>query len=129
EPDGFMYQHVVPVALQSLAGFLDTRSLEVEQVPFDPRAHGLSLVVIDSGVRRRLGDGRYAERRRECEAAAAALGVDQLRDATLDQIKAAPLDETLRRRARHVVSEDERVLRVVEALRAGQIWGIGSLLL
>src|SRR5205807_2397640 len=53
----------------------------------------------------------------------------QLRDATLDQIKAAPLDETLCRRARHVVSEDERVLRVVEALRAGQIWGIGGALL
>ena len=98
-------------------------------MPFDLEREGVHAVVIDSGVRRRLGDGRYAERRRECEAAAAAIGVDQLRDATLGQIKVAPLDETLRRRARHVVSEDERVLRVVEALRAGQIWGIGSLLL
>ena len=128
-PVGVMDQTVVALALQGHAVFLDTRSLEVEQVPFDPRAHGLSLVVIDSGVRRRLDDGRYAERRKECEAAAAALGVAQLRDATLADIEASAMDETLRRRARHVVREDDRVLRAVEALRAGELLALGSLLL
>jgi galactokinase len=103
--------------------------LAVEQVPFDPRSDAVHLVVIDSGVRRHLDDGRYAARRRECEAAAAALGVVQLRDATLDQIEGTAMDDTLRRRARHVVSEDDRVLRVVDALRAGQLEGLGPILL
>ena len=128
-PVGVMDQTVVAMAEEGHALFLDTRSLEIEQVPFDLDRDGVHVVVIDSGVRHRVDDGRYAERRRECEAAAAALGVDQLRDATLEQIKAADINDTLRRRARHVVTEDERVLRVVDALRAGRIWGIGSSLL
>jgi galactokinase len=103
--------------------------LETEQVPFDPDHEGVHVVVVDSGVRRRLDDGRYGERRRECEAAARALGVEQLRDATLDQIARADIDETLRRRARHVVTEDERVLRAVDELRRGSVWGLGPILL
>src|SRR5438105_3087170 len=53
-PGGIMDQTVVAMATEGYAVFLDTRSLAVEQVPFDPRAHALHLVVIDSGVRRRL---------------------------------------------------------------------------
>jgi galactokinase len=128
-PVGIMDQTVVALAQEGHALFLDTRSLETEQVPFDPRAAGLHVVVVDSGVRRRLDDGRYAERRRQCEAAAAALGVEQLRDATLDQMEKASIDDTLRRRARHVVSEDERVLRAVDLLRNGDLTGVGPLLL
>jgi len=128
-PVGIMDQTVVAMATEGRALFIDSRSLAVEQVPFDPAAEGLHVVVIDSGERRHLDDGRYAERRKECEAAAAALGVPQLRDATLADIEAAAMDETLERRARHVVREDERVLRAVEALRAGQLWALGPMLL
>jgi len=128
-PVGIMDQTVVACAEEGHALFLDSRSLDVEQVPFDPSASGLNVVVVDSGVRRRLDDGRYAERRKECEAAAAALGVGQLRDATLDQVEAAPMDDTLRRRARHVVTEDDRVLRVVDFLRDGKVNYIGPILL
>jgi galactokinase len=128
-PVGIMDQTVVAMATEGHAAFLDTRSLAVEQVPFDPRAHALHLVVIDSGVRRRLDDGRYAARRRECEAAAAALGVAQLRDATLADVVEAALDPTLRRRARHVVTEDDRVLQAVDLLRVGDLHALGPLLL
>src|SRR4051812_21884965 len=128
-PVGIMDQTVVALAEEDHALFLDTRSLETEQVPFDPSSGDLHVVVVDSGVRRRLDDGRYAERRRQCEAAATALGVDLLRDATLEQVEAAAMDDTLKRRARHVVTEDERVLRAVDLLRAGDIPGLGPLLL
>jgi galactokinase len=128
-PVGIMDQTVVAMAEEGHALFLDTRSLETEQVPFDPCATGLHVVVIDSGVRHRLDDGRYGERRRQCEAAAAALGVDQLRDASTEQVDAADIDDTLRRRARHVVTEDERVLRATELLRGGDVAALGPLLL
>jgi galactokinase len=128
-PVGIMDQTVVALAEEGNALFLDTRSLETEQVPFDPNHEGVHVVVVDSGVRRRLDDGRYAERRRECEAAAKALGVEQLRDATRQQVASADIDETLRRRARHVVTEDERVLRTVHELRRGSVWGLGPILL
>ena len=128
-PVGIMDQTVVALAHEGHALFLDTRSLVSKQVPFDTTAFGLHVVVVDSGVRRRLDDGRYAERRKQSEEAAAALGVEQLRDATLDQVEAAPIDETLRRRARHVVTEDERVLRVVDLLLDGKIRDIGPILL
>src|SRR4051812_48365632 len=124
-----MDQTVVAMAEDGHALFLDTRSPETEHVPFDPSAAGLHVVVIDSGVRHQLDDGRYAERRQQCEAAASALGVEQLRDATLAQVDAAAIDETLRRRARHVVTEDERVLRAVERLRDRDLTALGPLLL
>jgi galactokinase len=128
-PVGIMDQTVVAMAEDGHALFLDTRSRAVEQVPFDPSAAGLHVVVVDSRVRRRLDDGRYAERRRQCEAAAAALGVDELRDATPDQVASAHMDETLRRRARHVVTEDERVLRAVDLLRSADVQALGPLFL
>ena len=128
-PVGVMDQTVVARAQADHVLFLDTRSLEVEHVPFDPAAEGVSVVVVDSGVRHQVGDGRYAARRRECEAAAAALGVQQLRDATLEQVEGTPMDDTLRRRARHVVTEDTRVLQTVEQLRRGLLSGIGGILL
>jgi galactokinase len=128
-PTGVMDQTVVALARAGHALFLDTRSLESEDVPFDPREHGLSLLVIDSGVRRRLDDGRYAERRKETERAAEAMGVPQLRDATLEDVERAPLDDTLRRRARHVVTENARVLEAVRLLRSGDMAALGPILL
>ena len=74
----------------------------------------------------------YAERRRACERAAAALGVPALRDATINDLAAAlhsgDLDEVTFRRARHVVTENERVLEVVDLLRRGELTAIGPAL-
>ncbi|HET9773062.1 MAG TPA: galactokinase family protein, partial [Acidimicrobiia bacterium] len=81
-PCGLMDQMAVLSGRAGHALFFDTRTLETEQVPFDPAAAGLTLLVIDTRVKHTLAGSPYAERRRSCEQAAAALGVAALRDAT-----------------------------------------------
>ncbi|AKU18419.1 galactokinase [Luteipulveratus mongoliensis] len=101
---------------------IDTRSITVEQIPFDLAAQGLSLLVIDSRAPHALVDGEYAERPTSCREAALMLGVPALRDVPLDG-----LDETLgrmrsellRRRARHVITDSARVIEVGEILQDG----------
>ncbi|WP_319643824.1 galactokinase [Gephyromycinifex aptenodytis] len=102
--------------------FIDTRSLAVENVPFDLPAAGLALLVIDTCAPHALVDGQYAARRSACEQAAQTLGVQALRDVAperLDDALARITDPTVQRRVRHVVTEDARVLQVVQHLRAG----------
>ncbi|MFX0575382.1 galactokinase [Nocardia nepalensis] len=99
--------------------FLGSAGSGYEQIPFDLNRFGLELLVIDTGQPHELVEGGYATRRAQCEAAAAELGVPALRDvdsiAALDRIA----DTVLRRRARHVVTENARVLTVAEKLREG----------
>ena len=97
---------------------VDCRDVSVERVALPGDA---VVVVADSGVRRSLADGRYAERRAACEAAAARLGVTSLREATVADVGDDPV-------ARHVVTENERVLRMVAALRSGDVEAAGALL-
>jgi galactokinase len=110
--------------LTSLAGrsghalLIDCRSLAVEPISLPD---GLAPVVVHSGMPRALADSAYGERRRSCEAAAARLGLSSLRDATLEEVRDDP-------RARHVVSENERVRRAARALAAGDGPALGSLL-
>ena len=135
-PNGIMDQSASLLATQGHALFLDARTLATEQVPFDLAAHGLALLVIDSKTPHALVDGEYAERRRSCEAAALALGVPALRDVPSDGFDGAGLDATLariadpvvRRRARHIVTDNARVLQTVALLRAGHPRDIGPLL-
>ncbi|TLW90430.1 galactokinase [Saccharomonospora piscinae] len=111
--------------------FLDTRSLLTQQVPFDPADHGRTLLVVDTRAPHRLVDGEYAARRRDCEAAARALGVAALRDLSPELLPgiAARWDGDVRyRRVRHVVTENDRVAEVVRRLRADDLDGIGPLL-
>ncbi len=110
----------------------DTRAGTVEHIPFDPAAHGLAVLVIDTKVAHSLADGEYAERRASCEQATTILGVRSLRDITIDELPAAldKLDnDVLRRRVRHVVTENDRVAQTVTHLRTGDITGIGNLLI
>jgi galactokinase len=129
-PSGAMDQMVSMLGRAGHALFLDTRSLEADQVPLPLAESGLRLVVIDTGAAHRLVDGAYADRRAACQAAAATLGVPALRDATPEQVEAAAgrLGEVGLRRARHVVTENARVLEAVELLRAGDLDRLGPLL-
>ena len=129
-PCGLMDQLAAMTARAGYALFLDMRTLEAQHIPFDPASHGLTLLVIDTGVRHRLADGTYAERRRQVEAAARHLDVPALRDITVDDLELARtrLDDVLWRRARHVVSENQRVIDVAALLRAGRLAEIGPLL-
>lgn len=117
-PVGIMDQMAVLHGLAGHAIFLDTRSLAVRPVPLRLAEAGLALLVIDTRAPHRLVDSEYAARRRSCEQAATVLGLAALRDATAAAVAGLP-DATLRRRARHVVTENARVLRVVSLLRAG----------
>jgi len=129
-PSGIMDQMASMACIAGHVLLLDTRSLAAEQVPFDPDAAGLTLLVIDTRVSHALADGAYAERRRACEKAARLLGLPALRDATEADVAAAAdlLGEVRHRRARHVVTENARVLEVVARLRAGRLEAIGPLL-
>lgn len=116
------------------AGFVllfDTRSGNIDTIPFDPTAHGLTVLVVDTRVAHSLADGEYGKRRASCEKAATILGVRQLRDIPIEELSTAlgrlPDDE-LRHRVRHVVTENDRVVRTAALLRAGQIADIGALL-
>ncbi|GAB7042009.1 MULTISPECIES: galactokinase [Catenuloplanes] len=130
-PSGILDQSASIRCREGHALFLDCRTLEVEHIPFDLAAAGLAILVINSNAPHQLVDGEYAERRASCEAAAAALGVPALRDVELsglDDALARLDDDVLRRRTRHIVTEDDRVLRTVELLRAGDVRGIGPLM-
>ncbi len=125
------------------AVLLDCRSLEYRYLPFD--APDLSLVVIDTSVRRELADSAYNERRRQCEEAAqmlrdsivqhepenqSARTIRALRDVTQEQfdLYGAQLPDVLSRRAGYVIAEDARVLQTAKLLEEGSIGKVGPLL-
>lgn len=117
-------------SLRSVAGhalLCDMRSLETTPVPFDLDGAGLRMLVVDTKAEHAHADGAYRERRAACEQASAELGVAALRDADLDLV-AGLRDPVLRRRARHVVTENARVLQTVETLRTDGPRAIGGLL-
>jgi galactokinase len=103
---------------------IDFRTLSVEQVPL--RLGDWRLVVLDSGERHVHASSGYNERRIECAQACESLAVDSLRDANSAAVEGLP--EPLRRRAEHVLGENERVLEAVAALRADDLGAIGELL-
>jgi galactokinase len=128
-PTGIMDQSAALLSQAGHALLLDCRSGATDAVPLDPAAAGQVLLVIDTGVRHALTDGRYAARRRSCEQAARALGVASLREITDDPAAIAGLeDPELRRRARHVVTENRRVLAAADLLRHGALAEVGPLL-
>ncbi|MEO9469864.1 galactokinase [Parasphingorhabdus sp.] len=124
---GIMDQLASARATSGNALQIDCRSLDVKAVavPTD-----LGLLVIHSGITRGLVDSAYNERRAQCELAAQHYGVSALRDLTIDQLKAnrAGLDDVSYRRARHVVTENARVLEASKALENGDIAKLSQLM-
>ncbi|GAB2609925.1 galactokinase [Paractinoplanes abujensis] len=130
-PTGILDQSASIRCREGHALFLDCRSYEVEHIPFDLAAEGLAILVINSNAPHQHVDGEYGARRKSCEEAARILGVPALRDITgaeLDDALARLDDEVMRRRVRHIVTEDDRVLETVQLLKAGQVREIGPLL-
>lgn len=122
-PVGLMDQYVCSLGRLGEALFMDMRTLSTEGVAIPPK---LALIVIDSGVRHSNVAGDYRQRRTECQEAARLLGVVELRDARLEDVESARLPELLGRRARHVVTENERVLATVEALRRDDLAAVAE---
>jgi galactokinase len=121
-PTGILDQSAALLCTAGHALFLDTRDRSSEQVPLDLEAAGLAVLVIDTGTTHDHAEGGYGDRRRECEQAAERLGVALLREvedvAALDVLADGTAEgNLLLRRARHIVTENARVLEVVAALR------------
>ncbi|WP_019549637.1 galactokinase [Streptomyces sulphureus] len=130
-PSGILDQMAAACCTEGHALYLDTRDLQRRQVPFDLALEGLRLLVVDTRVTHELGDGAYAERRRGCEAGAAALGVRALRDVPLDGLDEALgriEDPVVRRYVHHVVTENDRVRQVIALLDAGETRAVGPVL-
>lgn len=125
-PCGIMDQLAASLGVPGSALFIDTRSGEARPVglPGD-----VSVATVHCGVKHKLVKGGYAKRVRECKAACKALEVAELRDLGVDELsRIADLPEPLNRRARHVVTENARVLAAVEALEAGDAARFGELM-
>ncbi|HEX4745013.1 MAG TPA: galactokinase [Candidatus Limnocylindria bacterium] len=119
---GIMDQLVASLGRDGMPLLIDTRDLTVTEVALPG---GCELLVVDSGVAHDNLAGAYNARRAECEDAAVRLGVATLRE--LDGPR-PELPSPLDRRVRHVVSENARVLATVDALREGDLEGVGGLL-
>ena len=130
-PTGMMDQLASLRCTAGHAIFLDNRTLEIEQVPLEVATAGLALLVLDTRVHHDHAEGGYGDRRASCERAAAELGVPALRDVEprgLDDALARLSDDELRRRVRHVVTEDARVVEAAGALRAADWARLGGLM-
>ncbi|MCD1285863.1 MULTISPECIES: galactokinase [unclassified Brevibacterium] len=127
-PTGIVDQAASIMSHAGHALFLDCQDLSHSQIPFDLTAHGLRLMVIDTRVSHSHSESGYGDRRRSCEAAAHALGVTSLRESIPTDNQALLTPEQLKR-VRHVITENARVHATVAALEAGDLDGIGELLL
>jgi galactokinase len=128
-PTGLMDQTASTLCTAGHALFFDCRTDAAEQVLFDTTSAGLEILVLDTKTPHALVDSEYAARRASCEEAARLLGIPALRDVTdldaaLDQLP----DPVLKRRVRHVVTENARVLEAADVLRAGRIADLAPLL-
>lgn len=126
-PCGVMDQMASAMGVASHALLIDCRSLETQTIPI-PK--GVTLVIMNTSKARGLVDSEYAARREQCEIASEKLGVAALRDATLEQLEVAKsrLGEPYYRRARHIITENQRVLTAVKALREGRLEEVGQAL-
>ncbi|MCG9649755.1 galactokinase [Vibrio brasiliensis] len=124
---GIMDQMISAEGKENHAMLLDCRSLETESVSMP---EDMSVVIINSNKKRGLVDSEYNTRRQQCEQAASIFGVKALRDVTMDEFeaKAAQLEEVVAKRARHVITENDRTLEAAQALRANDMKRMGELM-
>ena len=124
---GIMDQMISAVGEQGKATLIDCRDLSREASPLPP---GTSVVIMDTMTRRGLVDSAYNERRRQCAEAAACLGVSVLRDATEPQLvaKKSDMDPVAFRRARHVITENQRTVEATRVMARGDAAALGQLM-
>jgi galactokinase len=124
---GIMDQMISAVGKQDHALLIDCRTLSAQPAPLP---QGTAVVVLDTNTRRGLVDSAYNERRSQCEAAAQFFGVEVLRDVSSAQLEGAQaqLHEVTYRRAKHIISENERVLEAQVSMQAGDATTLGKLM-
>ncbi len=127
-PCGIMDQFSSTLCTADHLMLLDCRSQEAGLVPMeDPE---IAVLIANSNVKHELTGGGYAKRRSQCEETAAILGIETLRDATMEQLETSRdrLDDVHFRRARHVIGEIDRTVKAAEAIRAGRWDEMGRLM-
>ena len=125
-PSGIMDQLISASAAAGHASLIDCRSLQSKPVPIPP---GAVVAVMDTSTRRQLASSAYADRRESCARAAAAMGLTSLRDAQLaDLDRLPPSLGTERRRAHHVITENQRTLDAAQAMVDGDAEAVGALM-
>lgn len=124
---GIMDQMISAAGVEGRALLIDCRSLETDAVPLP---QGTLVVILDTATRRELVTSAYNERRAQCEEAAAYFGVKALRDVSLERFEAEKdgLEPVVRRRARHIITENARTLQAAEAMRRGDAAAFGRLM-
>lgn len=124
---GIMDQFIAALGQADHALLIDCRSLAYWAVPIPA---GVAVVIANSNVKRGLVESEYNTRRRECEAAAAHFGLPALRDVAPDvfALHVDELEETIAKRARHVITENARTEAAAEALSRGDLTGLGRLM-
>ena len=125
-PTGGMDQTVAMLAQPDAALLIDFLDHTTRAVPLALADAGLAVLVVDTRVSHALVDGGYASRRTDCETACRELGVSSLREATLDKVESLA-DSRIRRRARHIVTEIERVAHAVAAIERADWRAVGGL--
>lgn len=124
---GAMDQMASALAREGKALYIDCGDLSYTEVPF--AIGDYNIVIIDSGVKRELAHSAYNKRRNECEEAAASLGVKSLREVNIKDLdKVEKLPDPLNRRARHVITENDRVQKAVEFLSKADLEQFGKLM-
>ncbi len=125
---GIMDQMISAAGQQGQALLIDCRSLETTPAPLPA---GTVAVVLDTTTSRGLVDSKYNERREQCEAAAQFFGVSALRDVSVETFNASSpeLDDVVRRRAKHVIYENQRTLDAIEAMNASDAEALGKLMI
>ena len=124
---GIMDQFAVTLGQRDHALFLDCRTLDYQRAPIPA---DIKIVVCDTRKPRTLAASAYNQRRAECEAGAKFFGVTALRDVSLETFRAREneLPEIIRKRARHIITENQRVLDTVAALERGDMQTVGALM-
>ena len=130
---GIMDQFAIAMGKKDYAIFLDTATLSFEYAPI--RLDGAKIVIACSNKKRGLGDSKYNERRSECEMALSELqkvvdikSLGDLDEVTFEKYAGAIADDVRRKRARHAVYENQRTLKAVKALQAGDLAEFGRLM-
>jgi galactokinase len=126
---GIMDQMASAASKEGFALFLDCRTLEYQ---FAPLPENVSVVILDTSTRRGLVESAYNERRSQCEEAARWFGVKALRDVSVDEFESRVKEEkglsaVAMKRARHIVTENARVLEAVNVMKSGNVQRLGEL--
>jgi galactokinase len=124
---GIMDQMASAASQAGHALFMDCRTLDIRHAPLP---QGVAVAVLDTSTRRGLVGSAYNERREQCEAGARFFGVKALRDVSVAELEARQheiQDEAVRKRARHIITENQRVLDAMDAMHAGDVATLGQL--